>query len=61
MPETIYRSRCDSPYAWYKFADKYFEYKGEELGVNNSIDICIALYLDWLEGIREYEIDNTHP
>ena len=57
MPELIYRPRSDSPYAWYKFADKNFEYRKDELGITNSLDVCISLYLEWAYGIEIFDYE----
>jgi hypothetical protein len=57
MPELIYRPRSESPYAWYSFVDKNFDYRSDELGISNSLDVCISLYLEWAYGIEHFDYE----
>jgi hypothetical protein len=54
----MYRARTDS-YGYFNFVKKYFGYKSrlleEQYGLKyNTMDICMDLYFDYENGIREY-------
>ena len=51
----MYRARTES-YGYFNFVKKYFNYKLKILGSkHNTMDICMDLYFDYENGIREYE------